>query len=60
LAANIVSMNSGRFVIMIATRSPKATPRRRMAAATAFTRSWISAHVVEVPPKRRNTASGRW
>jgi hypothetical protein len=58
LAANIVSRNSGRFVIMTATRSPALTPRRAIAAATAVTR-WSSCnHVVERPSKRRYTASG--
>ena len=38
-AANIVSRNSGRFVIMIATRSPALMLRSRRAAATALSRS---------------------
>ena len=53
LAANIVSRNSGRFVIMIATRSPALTPRSRSAAASPLTRSWICAQVIVLPSKRR-------
>jgi hypothetical protein len=53
LAAIIVSRNSGRFVIMIATRSPALMPRCHSAAATPVTRSWICAQVIEVPSKRR-------
>jgi len=53
LAANIVSRNSGRLVIMIATRSPALTPRSRSAAASPPIRSWICAQVTEPPSKRR-------
>ena len=58
LTANMVSRNSGRFVIMMATRCPAPTPRWLMAAAIALTRWWSCDQVTERPSKRRYTASG--